>query len=88
VIANAAIAPLPSTIADVDESEMALAYEVNVLGPLRLYKATRSLLEKAPRPMWTTISSTAGSVTKVEEYGIVSLLSYGASKAAANWLTV
>jgi hypothetical protein len=38
--------------------------------------------------MWTTISSTAGSVTKVEEYGIVSLLSYGASKAAANWLTV
>ncbi|KAF1819305.1 NAD(P)-binding protein [Dissoconium aciculare CBS 342.82] len=88
VIANSAVAPPPSAIADVDEAEMAAAYDVNVLGPLRLYKATRELLDKAKRPIWTTISSTAGSVTKVQEFGIVALLSYGASKAAVNWLTV
>jgi norsolorinic acid ketoreductase len=88
VIANSAVAPPPSAIVDVDEAEMAAAYDVNVLGPLRLYKATRQLLDKAKRPMWTTISSTAGSVTKVQEFGIVALLSYGASKAAVNWLTV
>jgi NAD(P)-dependent dehydrogenase (short-subunit alcohol dehydrogenase family) len=88
VIANSAVAPPASDLADVDEAEMAAAYDVNVLGPLRLYKATRELLDKAKRPLWTTISSTAGSVTKVEEFGIADLLSYGASKAAVNWLTV
>jgi norsolorinic acid ketoreductase len=67
---------------------MTAAFDVNVLGPHRLFKATYELLGKAKKPVWATISSAAGSVSLLEGYGVSPLLAYGSSKAAVNWLTV
>jgi norsolorinic acid ketoreductase len=68
--------------------DMLEAYQVNAVGPLWLYQATRNLLGKAERPIWITVSSSGGSVSKLQEFGIENLLAYGASKAGVNWLTV
>jgi NAD(P)-dependent dehydrogenase (short-subunit alcohol dehydrogenase family) len=88
VIANAGVNP-PVVAPELTKAEdMLSTYKVNAVGPMWLYQATRELLAKAQKPIWITISSSAGSVTKLEEFGITKLLAYGASKTAVNWLTV
>jgi NAD(P)-dependent dehydrogenase (short-subunit alcohol dehydrogenase family) len=89
VIANAGMNPPVVAIEDTKAEDMLEAYRVNAVGPLWLYQATRTLLGKAARPpKWITVSSAAGSVTKLQDYGIEKLVAYGASKAAVNWVTV
>ncbi|KAF1819299.1 NAD(P)-binding protein [Dissoconium aciculare CBS 342.82] len=91
VIANAAIAPDPAPLEVIAPGDLTDAYRVNVVAPVLLYQASKPLLENAPgqsQAMWVTISSVAGSVSKIEEFPVTSLLAYSASKAAANWFTV
>jgi norsolorinic acid ketoreductase len=91
VIANAAIAPDPAPLEVIAPGDLTDAYRVNVVAPVLLYQASKPLLENAPgqsQAMWVTISSVAGSVSKIEEFPVTSLLAYSASKAAVNWFTV
>ncbi|PWY82150.1 norsolorinic acid reductase-like protein [Aspergillus heteromorphus CBS 117.55] len=63
VIANAGIALLWPTLADVKVEDIQRHVEVNVYGFVRLYQAFRPLLEQAGDPKWVTIGSGAGFLT-------------------------
>jgi norsolorinic acid ketoreductase len=63
VIANAAIVKGYPLVKDAVRSEMLEHYEVNVLGPVVLYQATRDLLQKSPRkPTFVFMGSGSGSL--------------------------
>jgi norsolorinic acid ketoreductase len=57
-------------------------FEVNTLGPIKLFQAAYPLLEESAGPKFVLMSSALGSITLMEG---APALSYGASKAAANY---
>jgi len=61
--------------------------EVNTVGPIRLFDAFFSLLSRSSQPKFVVVSSTLGSVETSAKYPDFSVASYGASKAAVNFLT-
>lgn len=86
VIANAGINKYYGLGLETPAQEMKDHYEVNVIGPLVLFQATYPLLKASTNsPKFVLISSRTGSITNgaVYPWGI---LTYGASKAAANYL--
>lgn len=58
---------------------------VNTAGPVRLFQAVLPLLEKADKPKFLVITSAVATISGME-YVPWNVSSYGASKAAANWL--
>jgi norsolorinic acid ketoreductase len=58
-------------------------FEVNALGPIKLFQAAYPLFKKATNPKFIFISSSLGSIGAME--GNVPSLAYGVSKAAANY---
>lgn len=83
IIANAAVSHYQPVMETTSES-MRETYEVNVLGPLRLFQATwPSLLSKSALPRFFVISSLQGSIQEATD---VPYFAYGASKAAVNLL--
>ncbi|KAK4691480.1 hypothetical protein P7C71_g5527, partial [Lecanoromycetidae sp. Uapishka_2] len=86
VVANAGISRSWPKVADADLAGLREHFEINVLGPLALFKATLPLLEKANAPKFVTMSSGAGSIGGMEMAPIPNS-SYGPSKAALNYLT-
>jgi norsolorinic acid ketoreductase len=58
-------------------------FEVNTLGPVKLFQATYPLLKESPKPKFVLISSALGSIGYMDESPN---LSYGVSKVAANFL--
>ncbi|KAL3459992.1 hypothetical protein BJX64DRAFT_290642 [Aspergillus heterothallicus] len=88
-IANSGISCSPTPLHTIAPELVLSAYDVNTVGTLRLYQATRELLEKSSKsPKWVSISSGAGSIEGVKVYGTQPFSMYGMSKAAMNWLTV
>ncbi|KAK0625378.1 hypothetical protein B0T17DRAFT_532659 [Bombardia bombarda] len=63
-------------------------FDLNTLGPVLLFQATRALLQKSKKPVWVTVSSAAGSIEAIEGYGTHRIPAYGMAKAAVNWATV
>lgn len=58
--------------------------EINVLGPVKLFKAFYELLKAAKGPKFIGISSLVGSTGMIHYTGPYNLASYGTSKAALN----
>ncbi|EJU05886.1 NADP-binding protein [Dacryopinax primogenitus] len=87
VISNAGISGALCATAEVPLEGMREHFEINVLGPLALFKACYPLLRTSTEdPKFAVISSIVGST----ELGTVRpwpSAAYGTSKAAVNWLT-
>ncbi|OKL61286.1 hypothetical protein UA08_03767 [Talaromyces atroroseus] len=84
LIANAGVGePFDSVLeAPIDALEM--FYQVNTLGPIRLYQQLwKDLLEKSDNPKFVLVSSILGSLTYIDP---TPCGGYGAAKAAANYL--
>lgn len=88
VIANAGISPYPAPLDTVDIKDVIDTLQVNTIGPIRLFQAVKPLLEKSSSPKWISVSSGAGSITKLEAYKVSLVGAYGLSKAAQDWFTV
>ncbi|PYH95600.1 NAD(P)-binding protein, partial [Aspergillus ellipticus CBS 707.79] len=61
---------------------------INILAPLALYQATRTLLQKAKAPKWVSVSSISASIGGVPKFKTHLAAGYGIAKAWLNWLTV
>ena len=64
-------------------------FEVNTIGPVRLFNAFFPLLSKSANPKYIVVSSVCGSVGSASSEGLAPFLTatYGASKAATNYVT-
>lgn len=85
VVANAGICNSWGPVLEVDESEMVTHFEVNTMGPLRLFKATAPLLQKARTPKFIYISTLLASIGEIGQIPTLTG-AYGMSKAAGNYL--
>lgn len=70
-------------IAGLSPSTMRNDFEVNAIGPMILFNAFSSLLQAAPSPKFIAISTAAACITEPIPFPVNS---YGASKAALNFL--
>lgn len=88
VIANAGISPPIDPLETVGLKDMSSTFEINALGPLALFQASRELLSKSSNPKWVSVSSAAGSISVMEALGAHVAPAYSLSKAALNWITL
>lgn len=85
VIANAGICNHWGPVQEMADQDLLSHFEVNTLGPLRLFKAVAPMLRKANTPKFAYISTILASIHEIER--IPSLTAaYGMSKAAGNYL--
>jgi norsolorinic acid ketoreductase len=86
VIANAGISNYfgPAAVTPLDQ--MLDHFRINTVAPLLLFQATLPLLRAAARPVFITVSSDAGSLSRMADLQAANT-AYGASKAAANFVT-
>ncbi|PYH87705.1 NAD(P)-binding protein [Aspergillus ellipticus CBS 707.79] len=95
LIANAGIALLWPTLAEVKVEEIQPHVEVNIYGFVRLYQAFRPLLKEAKDPKWVTIGSSAAFLTNFipmrnSAYAPTKLVQHWYTKAISSedpWLT-
>jgi norsolorinic acid ketoreductase len=88
VIANAGIAYSYINPGEVSLSDVREHFEVNTIGPLILYQATRNLLKKSSNPKFIVISTSAGSIAIQDKMPPAFVgVAYGTSKAAVNYVT-
>ncbi|KAH0165920.1 NAD(P)-binding protein, partial [Aureobasidium melanogenum] len=87
VIANAGIFKTGAflEVAKMKASDLTEHVDVNVNGTVRLFQATLPLLKAAKQPKFIAISSAVSTITDAE-YIPYTVTSYGASKAALNFL--
>lgn len=96
VIANAGIAEGYARIEEIKLNEIREFFEVNTLGPLKLYEATYPLLKAASdkkgeaasenAPMFIGMTSAVSRFHNAEQGAPFIIGAYGASKAALNYL--
>jgi len=92
VIANAGIAATYSTAHTIKVGDLRQLFEVNTVGPLKLFEAAYPLLKAAGdkkgagTPKFVGVGSNVGSIQDVELVVPYLSPSYGASKAALNYL--
>ncbi|KAK3903015.1 hypothetical protein C8A05DRAFT_43682 [Staphylotrichum tortipilum] len=92
VLANAGMSSAVKDILGTDtETEMSQEWEVNALGPARLFKGVWGMLEpsgeekeKGRVKRFVLMSSSVGSIGNLERENLPGI-GYGMSKAAANW---
>ncbi|EEA23778.1 hypothetical protein TMatcc_006851 [Talaromyces marneffei ATCC 18224] len=83
IIANAGVGEPLDSVLDAPIDVLEDFYQVNTLGPVRLYQQLwKGLLEKSGNPKFILVSSVLGSLTYVDP---TPCGGYGASKAAANY---
>ncbi|KAI1428759.1 aflatoxin biosynthesis ketoreductase nor-1 [Xylaria sp. FL1777] len=88
VIANAGGSPHVQPLDVVDAQDMISNFHVNAVAPLVLFQTFKPLLQKSKRtPKWISVSTGAGSISLMESIRSWVGPSYGASKAALNWIT-
>ncbi|MCJ1377801.1 hypothetical protein MMC17_000897 [Xylographa soralifera] len=85
VIANSGIGKYFGQAGETPISELRDHLDVNYIGTLVLFQATLPLLEASADPKFVLVSSFLGSLSDMEKYPLP-VLSYGASKAAANYM--
>ena len=88
VIANAGISPPVVPLDTVDIQDVVDCFNINAVGPIRLFQAVKPLLEKSSSPKWLSISSAAASIANLEVHNASFVGAYGVSKAAQDWFTV
>ncbi|KAH7378920.1 hypothetical protein BKA64DRAFT_648348 [Cadophora sp. MPI-SDFR-AT-0126] len=90
VIANAGITGPPgfASIDVVTAEALTECFKVNTLGPIFLFQATKSLLEKSKDPKWVVVSTYISSIGLLGTNGMHVAPAYGISKAGLNWATV
>lgn len=91
VVNNAGIGAPPARLADVEPTGVIDAFDVNVMGPLRIVQALLPELLAAPRPLVLNVSSRLGSVSAQARADFADLdvsYAYRLSKAAQNMLTI
>jgi len=86
IIANAGIADYLGPLATTPIGEFQRHYEVNTIGPVILFQSMYELLVSSTTPKFIVMSSGAGSITLQSQVKIPNT-PYGASKAAANYIT-
>jgi len=84
VVSNAGICQAAGPIAQVQLKDLTHHIETNAYGPLALFQATVSLLDKSPNPKFIAIGSPLGSTGGMERRAMYPLSVYGASKALAH----
>jgi len=89
VIANAGVGGEFATAATVGIDNFKETFEINTLGPLVLFQAVHALLQKSQKPIFTAVSTILGSIkSQQDQEKGWPILSYGASKAALNYVLV
>jgi len=89
VIANAGISN-PDAYQPVEKlslDKLREHFEVNAVGPVRLFGALFTLLDRSCQPKFVVVSSGLGSVARQADFAGFHVGNYGASKAAVNLLT-
>ena len=85
VIANAGICNHYGPVVEMTDLDVLSHFEVNTLGPLRLFRAVAPLLQKVSVPKFAYVSTLLASIHEIEN--IPSLTgAYGMSKVAGNYL--
>lgn len=88
IIANAGMNPFPVLpIETIPNSDIVNTLNINAAAPLSLFQAFRHLLKNSKSPKWASITSSAGSITMVEQMRSYIVTAYSMSKAALNWIT-
>ncbi|KAJ7448665.1 hypothetical protein B0H11DRAFT_2333095 [Mycena galericulata] len=86
VIANAGIAQVWPSVADLKIADLKAHIAPNVYGMVTLYQATRPLLRKsATEPIFSPMGSPAGLIAGQPP---ISNAAYGPTKAAVHWFTI
>lgn len=85
VIANAGICNHWGLVSEIEDADMTSHLEVNTLGPLRLFRATASLLKASKQPKFVYLSSELASIAGLEQ-SLSLTTAYGVSKAASNYM--
>ncbi|KAB8218034.1 hypothetical protein BDV33DRAFT_205815 [Aspergillus novoparasiticus] len=85
VIANAGVCNHYGPLARMEDADLVSHFDVNTLGPLRLFRATLPLLQASSQPKFIYISSELASITGIEHSSSLTA-AYGASKVASNYL--
>ncbi|KAI0172717.1 hypothetical protein GGR52DRAFT_419308 [Hypoxylon sp. FL1284] len=86
VVANAGYGTMFGDLSQVKPSEVRDLVDINTLGPLRLFQAVRPLLEAGDQPRFVLIGTPIASIAAMENSPFP-MFAYGASKAAAHYLT-
>lgn len=86
VIANAGISKYFGKAELTPAKQMFEHFQVNSVGPLLLFQATRPLLSATINAKFIVISSGAGSISNMENLEVENT-AYGSSKAAVNFVT-
>lgn len=86
VIANAGIFDTAAfvAVAEATTSQIQTHFDVNTLGPVRLFQATLPLLQKSSSARFILISSLMATIGGIKDIPL-KVGPYGASKAAANY---
>lgn len=85
VIANAGICIHYGPLARMEDADLVSHFDVNTLGPIRLFRATLPLLQASSQPKFIYISSELASITGLERSSSLTS-AYGVSKVASNYL--
>ncbi|RAK95417.1 NAD(P)-binding protein [Aspergillus ibericus CBS 121593] len=92
VICNAGICPPEGTPYTVPISDISAAFEVNTLGPIRLFQSLRGLLvkgsEKGRVVKWVNVGTGAASLGLFGVTRVGWNTAYGVSKVGVNWVTL
>ncbi|KAK8006594.1 NAD(P)-binding protein [Apiospora marii] len=86
VVANAGYGTVYGDLSQVQAGELRDLFDVNAVGPLRLFQAVRPLLEAGNRSRFVLIGTPIASISAMEKAPFP-MIAYGASKAAAHYLT-
>lgn len=87
VVANAGYGTVYGDLSQVKPSEAKELFDINALGPLRLFQAVRPLLEASEsNPRFVLIGSPIASIAEMEK-APWPMFAYGMSKTPAHWLT-
>lgn len=84
-ISNAGICNHWGPVSDMADSDVLSHFEVNALGPLRLFRAISPLLKASARPKFVYVSTQLASIAGLEQSSSLTA-AYGASKVAGNYL--
>jgi norsolorinic acid ketoreductase len=84
VIANAGLGIHWDKISEATPAQAEDNFNVNALGPMRLFYATLPLLSAAPMPRFVVVTSIFGSIEMQSQLQLPNVV-YGMSKAAANF---
>ena len=85
IVANAGICNHWGPLAEMEDSDLLAHLDVNTFGPLRLFRATFSLLHASKQPKFVYISTDLASIAGLETSSSLTT-AYGVSKVAGNYL--